>query len=83
MACGKALISSDVKGLRELTSGAGLLFPPGDSEKLAGLIRQVCENPTLAREIGARCKERAAQYDIAETARRYREEYSKILSCPN
>ena len=83
MASGKPLITSDVDGLRDLVSGAGLLFPPGDSEKLACLIRQVCENPAFAHEIGERCRKRAAQYDIAETARRYREEYSKILSCPN
>ena len=83
MASGKAFIASDVDGLRTLVSGAGLLFPPGDSEKLSGLIRQVCENPTLAREIGTRCQERARQYDISETARRYREEYNRILACPN
>ena len=83
MASGKPLITSDVDGLRDLVSGAGLLFPPGDAEKLAALLRQVCENPTLAREIGARCQERARQYDIAETARRYREEYNRILECPN
>ena len=83
MAGGKALITSDVNGLRDLVSGAGLLFPPGDSEKLAGLIRQVCENPALAAETARKCQERARQYDIVETARRYREEYNRILSCPN
>lgn len=83
MASEKPLIASDVDGLRNLVSGAGLLFPPGDSEKLAGLIRQVCENPALAHAIGERCRMRAAQFDIAETARRYREEYNKILACPN
>jgi glycosyltransferase involved in cell wall biosynthesis len=83
MASGKVLIASDVESLTTLVGGAGLLFPPGDSEKLAGLIRQVCENPDQAHEIGERCRKRAAQYDIAETARLYREEYNKILACPN
>lgn len=83
MASGKPLLASDVEGMRDLVSGAGLLFPLGDSEKLAGLIRQVCENPDLAHEIGERCRKRAKQYDIAKTARRYREEYDKILACPN
>ena len=78
MASGKPLIASDVEGMRDLVTGAGLLFPPGDSEKLAGLIRQVCENPSLAREIGERCQKRAAHYDITETARKYRYLYESI-----
>ena len=79
MASGKPLIASDVEGMRDLVSGAGLLFPPGDAEKLATLIRQVCENPDFAREIGERCRRRAAQYDIAETARHYHQLYDSIL----
>ena len=78
MASGKPLIASDVEGMRDLVSGAGLLFPPGDSEKLASLIRQVCENPGLAHEIGERCRMRATLYDIAETARKYRLLYDSI-----
>ena len=79
MASGKPLIASDVEGMRDLVSGAGLLFPPGDAEKLAALIRQVCENPDLAREMGERCRKRAAQYDIAETARQYHQLYDSFL----
>lgn len=78
MASGKPLIGSDVEGMRDLVSGAGLLFPPGDADKLAALIRYVCENPDLAREIGERCRKRATQYDIAETARKYRQLYETI-----
>lgn len=83
MASGKVLIASDVESLTTIVGGAGLLFPPEDSEKLAGLIRQVCENPDFAHKIGERCRKRAAQYDITETAQRYREEYNRILACPN
>ena len=83
MASGKPLLASDVDGLRDLVSGAGLLFPQGDATSLAELIREVCENPAFAAEIARKCQERARQYDIAETARRYREEYNNLLSCPN
>lgn len=79
MASGKPFIASDVEGMRDLVSGAGLLFPQGDADKLAALIRHVCENPDLAREIGERCRKRAAQYDIVETAREYRQLYDSIL----
>ena len=76
MAAGRPLIASDVPGVHDLVSGAGLLFPFGDERRLAELIRQVCEDPTFAAEVGAKCRARAADYDVAETARRYLREYA-------
>ena len=83
MASGKPLIASDVPGLRELVSGAGILFPQGDAKALAARIQEVCENPEKAREIAQNCLARALQYDIAETARKYRELYASVLSDGN
>ena len=80
MASGKPMIASDVEGMRDLVGGAGLLFPQGDAEALATLIREVCENPEKAREIGRKCRERAMQYDIAETAKRYHALYEEVLA---
>ena len=80
MASGKPMIASDVEGMRDLVGGAGLLFPQGDAEALAALIREVCENPEKAREIGRKCRERAMQYDIAETANRYHALYEDVLA---
>lgn len=71
MASGKPLIASDVSGLREVVSGAGLLFPEGDAEKLAEIIRHLGENPGEAKAVADRCRERAARYNIDETARQY------------
>ena len=76
MAAGRPLIASDVPGVHDLVSSAGLLFPFGDDQRLAELIRQVCEDPTFAAEVGAKCRARAAAYDVAETARRYLQEYA-------
>ena len=76
MAAGRPLIASDVPGVHDLVSGAGLLFPFGDDRRLAELIRQVCEDPSFAAEVGAKCRVRAAAYDVAETARRYLQEYA-------
>lgn len=76
MAAGRPLIASDVPGVHDLVSGAGLLFPFGDDRRLAELIRQVCEDPSFAAEVGAKCRARAADYDVAETARRYLQEYA-------
>ncbi len=80
MASGKPMIASDVEGMRNLVGGAGLLFPQGDAEALATLIREVCENPEKAREIGHKCQERAMQFDIAETAKRYHVLYEDVLA---
>ena len=76
MAAGQPLIASDVPGVHDLVSGAGLLFPFGDARRLAELIRQVCEDPSFAAEVGAKCRARAADYDVAETTRRYLQEYA-------
>ena len=80
MASGKVLIASNVESLTTLVGGAGLLFPQGDAETLATLIREVCENPEKAKEIGRKCQERARQYDIAETAKRYHALYEEVLA---
>ena len=80
MASGKPMIASDVEGMRDLVGGAGLLFPQGDADALAALIREVCENPEKAREIGRKCRERAMQYDIAETAKSYHALYEDVLA---
>ena len=76
MAAGRPLIASDVPGVHDLVSGAGLLFPFGNDQRLAELIRQVCEDPSFAAGVGAKCRARAADYDVAETARRYLQEYA-------
>ena len=44
MASGRPFVASDVDGLREIVSGAGVLFPHGDDEALANSIRQLCDN---------------------------------------
>lgn len=79
MASGKVLIASAVESLTTLVSNAGLLFPQGDAEALAALFREVCEDPEKAEEIGRKCRERAMQYDIVETAKRYHALYEEVL----
>ena len=78
MASGKPLIASDVDGIRDLVAGAGILVPPSNPQALAEAIRSICENPDEARRIGDKCRERAQQYDIDETVRKYRLLYGKV-----
>ena len=82
MASGKPMVASDVAGIRELVSGAGLLFPEGDAKALAKMIQYICENPAEAAAVGSRCAARVRPYDIAETARQYLHLYESVINCP-
>lgn len=64
MASGRPLVASDVDGLREVVEGAGLLVPHEAPGPLADCIRQLAERPEYASAVGARCRERALEYDI-------------------
>lgn len=75
MALGKAVIASDVDGLREVVGGAGLLFRRGDDEELAGLIKKLCEDKELNRSVAERCAERAGCFDIENTVTEYEKIY--------
>lgn len=79
MGSGKPFVASDVEGLRELVSGAGVLVPESDSAALASEIKKICENPDVAASIAEKCKERAALYDIDTTASKYYNLYRKLL----
>ena len=42
VASGRPFIASDVDGLHEMVSGAGILFPHGDDVELAQQIQHLC-----------------------------------------
>lgn len=79
MVSGKPFISSDVDGLHDIVAGTGLLFPHKDHKRLAELIRQVCENKEYGQEVATRCRERAMQYDIENTAIGYNKIYHNLI----
>jgi glycosyltransferase involved in cell wall biosynthesis len=73
MACGRAVIASDVGGNPELVvhDSTGLLFPSGDLDALAAALARLAENPSLRSSLGARAaafiRER---FTLAAAARR-------------
>ena len=79
MASGRPFVASDVDGLREIVSGAGVLFPHGDEKALASAIRELCENPTYYKQVAQSCQERAKNYDITKMAQAYYELYESLL----
>lgn len=78
MSAGKPFVASDVNGLREVTSGYGILFPHEDAEALAGIIQRLHDDADYYQQVAAKCYERAKQFDITEMVARYNSVY---LSC--
>lgn len=78
MSVGKPFIASDVKGLREVTQGYGLLFPHEDDEALAALIKQLHDDKTYYQQIADKCYERAQQFDIQKMVAAYNNVYEKL-----
>ncbi|MBR8702627.1 glycosyltransferase [Porphyromonas levii] len=79
MASGKPFLASDVKGVHNLVSGAGLLFEEGNAKQLAELILQLEYNSELKAITIKNCEERASRYSIEECARKHIELYKSLI----
>lgn len=75
MSVGKPFMASDVDGLREVTEGAGILFPHEDAGALAAEIIRLTESPSHYNEISKACGQRAKQFDISKMAQQYAKIY--------
>ena len=80
MATGMPLLASDVDGLREVTLGAGILFPHQDATSLANKIIEIDSNPDLYASIADKCSKRAVEYDISTMATAYYQCYKDTLT---
>jgi len=62
-ACGRALITSDIRGCRDVVSHGvnGLLVKPGDPIALADAIEQLVKAPKLRKQMGQRAREQVEQ----------------------
>lgn len=80
MVSGRPFIASDVDGLREMVGGAGVLFEHGNEKDLAQKIQLLCKNPDDYRLVAQRCQEKAKQYDISFTAKKYNDLYKSLMS---
>lgn len=56
---GRVVIASDIGGLGEIVDGAGLKFPPGDSESLSSCMRRLACDSELVRKLGEDARHRA------------------------
>ena len=78
MSVGKPFIASDVDGLREVVTGAGVLFPHQDAQSLANAILQLDSDENKYKSIADSCLTRAKQFDISAMADAYNECYKTL-----
>jgi glycosyltransferase involved in cell wall biosynthesis len=79
MCVGKPFIASDVDGLREMTEGAGILFPHQDYQRLAEIITELHDNKTLYEKTAQACYNRAKQFDISKMVQSYSKVYQSLV----
>lgn len=77
MAGGKPFLSSNVNGLKEIVSGAGLLFESGNADELAALLLKLSEDREYYNDVVSSCLERAKLFDIKESVMKYYNVYKE------
>lgn len=79
MASGRPFIGADVPGLKNMVEGYGLLFPQGDSEILASLIKELSQNSEKYNQVADRCMERASDYNLTKNVDSHIALYQSLL----
>jgi len=69
MACGAALVVTDVSGT-EAVGDAGVIVPPGDPQALAAAIDELLEDAPRRRQLGRAARDRSRSYDLVTTLQR-------------
>jgi len=82
MACGTPVICSNVASLPEVAGDAAIQVDPTDVAGLAGAIRGLLGNSSLAAELGMRGAARAAQFSWERTARETLAGYGEATRAP-
>jgi phosphatidyl-myo-inositol dimannoside synthase len=72
-ACGRVLVASDIPASREVVEDGetGMLFPVGDTRRLAHLIAQLADDAQLRAGIGRKARARARLHAIESTVSGY------------
>lgn len=84
MAVGKPIVATNIEGYASVvTDGAeGLLVPPRNPEKLARALINMLSDERMRREMGARGRQKAIQYDWAQISRTLIDFYLEVLGKP-
>jgi glycosyltransferase involved in cell wall biosynthesis len=82
MAAGKAIVATDVGGVRDLIGDDqnGIILPPSDEKALADAIRTLATNNSLRLEMGSNARRRAeALFRWSAVARKTTEVYDELI----
>lgn len=79
MSMGKPIIVSDVDGLKQVVSGAGIIFPKGNHVQLAEAIKTLLRDESLYKSMVNKCINRAKEYDIVTMAEQYLKVYEECM----
>ena len=75
MAAGKPVIASDIDGLSQVVSGAGLLFEHENDKQLADKIQQIINDQNLQNRLALRESKRVEYFSINQMVNYYFETY--------
>lgn len=78
MSCGRPFVASEVKGIREITLGAGVMFQEGNDSELATVIQRLAQDKDYRDAVVSRCVARAKEYDVSKTAAGYLRVYEAL-----
>ena len=81
MACGKAVVASDVGGVGEALEGCGVLVKPRDDERFAEELAKLLDNHPLRLRLGAKARARVMdEFRLDHTIGRYVELYRGLAA---
>jgi glycosyltransferase involved in cell wall biosynthesis len=79
MASGRPFIASDVPGLTEMVSGAGVLVPSQNEQALASAVERLLNDSTYYAAVTNACVAHAQDFDIETMVTKYVELYAALL----
>lgn len=79
MAAGKPVVASNVAGLSQVVSAAGVLFPLGDDKALADILNKLLTDYKYYNTVKGRCVKRAHKFDISKMVYKYCQVYQSLL----
>lgn len=68
MMCGKAIVATDVGGVKEALAGCGLVVQPRQHEELGKSLLRLLQDPKLRATLGEEARKRALDYYTVERA---------------
>ena len=82
MACGRAVIASNVGGLRDVVvdGETGLMVPPGDVTALREALRMLLSDPARRARMGEAGRRRAQAFFASTVVRRIEQVYAQVLA---